>query len=523
MARRTRSQPTPSRDQPPTRRLIGVFDTWLDPDPNAPPARAATLAVALWGVLVHGLFLATSLLREAPVGLFLFGDALHYLATARAWAAGDALGAGLPFHPPLTSALLVPLAALFASPAALNLAAKLLMITLAALGYALTYRLIARRPALRALALPTALLLPLIFGELALVSAVSSEIPYRLWLLILLGLGWRRPWLAGGVHGLALLTRAEHLPIALVLGAVIAWRAPAHRPQLVRTGAAALLVLLPYLLVAGLAMRDYNARHADRMAEPLPTLVPVSFYGPLNFALAWREPDIVFSRRTLPPLPASHLAAAAAAGQPVDANALDPTYPPHHAVIVDGYALGLRAIADAPGEAVGRAFARAGHAMQVFAYGVTGADLPGRGPWTRYPVDVAVASREAGAGLVQIAWLLLIALGAWRLARGPDAARDRMALVAIALLVVYRLAMDVVFFPYLRGMLIALPAFVLLAAAGATVVFHRRTSRVLVAAALLLGLAHAALVLPSRDYRLAGERDAGGRILDDRTVTIERK
>ena len=226
--------------------------------------------------------------------------------------------------------------------------------------------------------------------------------------------------------------------------------------------------------------------------------MPVSFYGPLNFALAQNEEDIFFSRRTLP----------VTRGE--DA-ALDPTDPTHNAYIVDGYRLGLETILADPGRFLDRSVRKLGFSLHALSHGWTWRDVP-KGPiWTRPPVDMAYAPEKIYEGLI---WLLLL-VGAWRL-------RGRRGVLWLGLaLLVYRLAINVAFFPYLRGMMIAAPFAVVLLLTALEPFFGARPRRVLLALVLVLGLANAATAWRTRDYLLAGERAADGTILDDRTVRIK--
>lgn len=459
--------------------------------------------IFLWTLVVHGTFLASSALARTPVGLFFFGDSRAYLEEARRLAlALEPMNGGLPFHPPLTGWLLAPLWWIFGEAEAVHVAAKLLMAALSGATFALFYRLIRGRvPG----ALPICLLMPLSFGEIALTSAVSNDVPYRLLLLLIVLLGLRWPLLAGALHGAAALTRAEHLPFAVLLLALGLVR-PAHRRFVAVAAAGAALVLVPYAVLTHHRIAAYNQEHGEALAEPLPTVVPISFYGPLNFALAQREEGIFFSRRTLPPLPG-------------DMVSLDPTFPPHHDYILHGYARGLETIRQRPGRFVARTAAKVGHSLRALGYGWTWRDLPRgswgdplrRAQWVRQPVDIAYAP-----GLGYLAFcLVMMGLGVWAL-------RGERAFLAVGFaLLAYRLGINAVFFPYLRSILIVSPFFLTLFFAGWSVVLKRRARPVLAALVALLGLYHLATVGGDHRYRLAGERTADGAIIDDRRVEIE--
>lgn len=451
------------------------------------PSWRVALAIFAWALAAHLVYL-----QDDSATAFFFGDGHYYLQKARHLAEGTSLDADLPFHPPLVAWLLTPLWWVVA-PARVYAAAKVLMAALNAATYLALYWLLAPRLRYAALFL---LLLPLNFGELMLSATPNSESVYRLLLAGLLLLGTRWPVAGGVLHGLAALTRAEHAVVGLGLLAYGLAR-PRHRRFAATTGAVAVAVLVPYAVATAADLRAYNARHAATLPEPLPTVVPVSFYGPLNFALAHTEDDIHFSRRRLPP----------SGGD----AALDPNHPVHNDYLVHGYRIGLAAIAGDPGRFLERSLAKAGHSVLAFFYGWTWLDLPKGDEWTRQPVDMALARAPA----YEVFAALLMLLGAWHLRR------DRWLLGVGFALVAYRLAVNVAFFPYLRGMTIAAPFALLLAFCGLKALFKHFTPHV--AGALWLGLALFQLTtgFGERSYLQAGERDARGAILEDRPVRLK--
>ncbi len=465
------------------------------------------LILATWSFIVHGAFLLGSPERSTPISFLFFGDSLQFLAHGRHLAEGLTFNEGLPFHPPLTAWLTVPLW-WWLPASAVSLAAKLLMAVLSGAGMAAFFLLLRSRVEH---AFWIVALLPLGFGELLLAASVNSELLYRLILLLTLLLAWRRPLLVGALQGLAALTRAEHLPFIVGLGLLIAllpdgWSAGlpsrARRRRFVAVAAVgASLLLLPYLLLNHSRLREYNRSHASQLVKPLPTWVPVSFYGPLNFALAQREADIYFSRRTLPPAPGGM-------------SQLDPTFPPHQRTIVDGYRLGIEAIRANPGRFFHRLGRKVAVSVTVLSYGWSWRDLPHRPLWIRRPVDTALAKAEGAGRVVGYLVGLLALVGAWRL-------RGQRGWLAIGgLLIFYRLAINAAFFPYLRSMLIVSPFWSVLALSGAASLCGKYGRSVLVGGLLVLAAFHLSTAPRQRVYQLDGERDSAGHIIDDRTVEI---
>ncbi|HEX5757800.1 MAG TPA: hypothetical protein VF121_01255 [Thermoanaerobaculia bacterium] len=472
--------------------------------PAAPRRRPRWLAphpawVFLWAVLVHGVFLAGSPDRREPASALLYGDSIQYLLEARALVEGTPFNEGLPFHPPLTAWLLAPLWLLSRDIGTVSLLAKCLM-ALASAGVYTIFLVLARGRVPHAFWI--CLLLPLNFGELVLSSAVTSEAVYRLLLGVLLLLGTRAPAASGVVHAAATLARAEHLLLALPL-LVVGLARPRWRRTALVTAAPALLLLAANAAWTARGVADYNRRHAAELAEPLPAVVPVSIYGPLNFALAQGGPDIHFSRATLPPAPAG-------------AAQLEPRFAPHNRYLLHGYRIGLERIARRPGRFVARTAAKLWHSTKAAAYGWTGLDLPKHGPaealWARQPVDMAYAE----APVWHAASLMLIAVGAWRLRR------ERTFLIAGGALLAYRLAVNALFFPYLRGMVVVSPFYLALLLAGVALPFHRAAGKVLAGLLVVLALIHFTTAALPRRYLASGERDASGAVIDDRLVQVKR-
>jgi hypothetical protein len=471
---------------------------------GAPPVRPAARRrrwlrphaayVFLWAAAVHAVFLLASPDRAEPASALFYGDSIQYLLQARAVAEGTPFNEGLPFHPPLTAWLLAPLWLLGGDVGAVSLAAKAVMLLANAGSYALFYLLVRER-------LPHAfwlcLLLPLNFGELLLSSAVSNEAIYRLLLAVLLLLGARQPLLAGVVHGLAVLARAEHLLLGVVALAVGLAR-PAWRRPALAAAAPALLIVAAHAAWTARGIADYNRRHAGELAEPLPVVVPVSIYGPLNFALAQIGPDIHFSRAALPPAPGGE-------------TALEPRFAPHNRYLLHGYRIGLQQIARRPGRFLARAAAKLWHSSKAIAFGWTGLDVPTPRLWVREPVDVAYAPAP-GYHLVALAFA---GLGAWLLRR------ERTLLAVGGALLAYRLLVNVAFFPYLRSVAVVSPFYLALLLAGFALPFRRAAGRTLAAIVAALALLHFAAAPLDRRYLVSGERDAAGAMIDDQRVVVK--
>ena len=189
----------------------------------------------------------------------------------------------------------------------------------------------------------------------------------------------------------------------------------------------------------------------------------VSLYGPLNFALASHplaSPGFGHAALdAMPPLaggPAAYPAMLVAGLPPRE---LAFTYPPHVALVNDGYALGWRWLREDPGRSVARALVRAWRFWSGAATAVGGYGLPAGLSGTRFAVDVVVAS-----GWPAEAWRAAVLVAC---AAGAVAAGRNPALVPWLLFFLSRLAAAVLFFGYARLGATAIPFVALLAGLAA--------------------------------------------------------
>lgn len=296
---------------------------------------AAGLIVLAW---LHRLaFLRSNRDWSWPYTIFYEGDSETFFHYARALLAGRLYDGGIPFHPPGFPGLLALVHAGLGAGGADDrvpyFAVKAVMALLGSASVGILYLLV--RPYLgRTVALVAALLTTYDFGLYVLHVAPVSEGAYQTLLLLcvllwtrwlehplavsaemeepreaLRSLAWR-PVVLGVLFGALALVRAEGALIGLALGLVGlgGWFAARLR----RSPRASPAALVPWtLLLAGwlLAVAPWTVRNAMQLraanqrlslAEPLPALVPITLYGPINLALA-NNPlaDGTFSRRFL--------------------------------------------------------------------------------------------------------------------------------------------------------------------------------------------------------------------------------
>lgn len=199
---------------------------------------------------------------------------------------------------------------------------------------------------------------------------------------------------------------------------------------------------------------------APRPLRPRPF---VSLYGPLNFALA-NHPDASagFGHAALdvpPPLAGGPSAYPAMLVGGLPPRELAFTYPPHLALVNDGYAMGMRWLAADPLRAARRAGERLARFWAGAATGLTGYGLPAGLSGTRYAVDITLAD-----GGVAAAWRALVLVAC---AAGLVAAGRNPALFPWLAFLATRAAAAALFFGYARFGATAVPVVALLAGAAA--------------------------------------------------------
>ena len=414
-----------------------------------------------------------------PYTFFYEGDSETFFRHARALLAGELYDSGLPFHPPGFSWLLAGVHALLGAgadaPRVPHTAVKAVLALLGSLAVGLLY-LLARRYLGRTAALLGALLCAYHFGLYVLAVAPVSESLYLSLLMAALLLwsrlehplaapdsppvergGAGRGLLLGVLLGALALTRAEGALVGALLGGVglvgVLWR---RRED--ETGRPWRERLLPWVLVAvgwvlvvapwtwrnAVRIADVNHRMAARLAEPLPTFVPLTIYGPINLALA-NNPRAQgsFSREAL------------AAGA-----ALDFARPEHLRFVLHGDEMAWQWIRANPGGFARLALRKWELFLGAWRLGWTQWDWPGGLRGVRRPVDIFVPDSAAALWLGPPLALLGLAL-CLATPGGPH----RFALLTL-LLAAAGLATTALFFGYARLGLLLLPFGLVLAGAA---------------------------------------------------------
>ncbi|MEM1177691.1 MAG: glycosyltransferase family 39 protein [Acidobacteriota bacterium] len=432
-------------------------------------AWVAGLTLLAW---VHRvLFLLSNRDRDWPFTIFYQGDAQAFFLHARALLAGQPYDEGIPFHPPGFPLLLSAVHWLFGASGAGPIPHRSIKIFLALVSSAAVgFLFLLAKPYLgRAAAAVGSLLLTYHFGHYVLSIAPVGEGVFLT--LLLATLCWwtrrfdhplsiprphggaaphrRRDGLALGLLGGALaLLRFESVLLfggLVVLGLFgdVGRRRRGDRlwPRAgvwVAAVAGWWLVVSPWTLRNYKTLSDFNERMAGRIAEPLPTFVPVTIYGPINLALANQAGATGgFSPEAL---------TGATGG-----GSLDLTRPKHLEWLLHGDRIAWRWIAEHPGDFAALVLRKWHLAGEVFSLGFLQGNVPGGLDGVRRPIDIFVPENQSLGWLMPI--VILGGLGV-AMSRGGGARRylGLVALVGGCFLITTAL-----FYGYVRLALLVLP------------------------------------------------------------------
>lgn len=414
-----------------------------------------------------------------PYTIFYEGDSETFFDYARALLNGKLYDNGIPFHPPGFAWVLAAVHALVGAGAGTArvpyVAVKIVIALIGSLPVGLIYFLV--KPYLgRAAALISALLCAWSFGLFVIGTAPVSEGTYLTVLMLALLLwsrrlehplaapeavpgGWKSALGLGLILGFLALVRAEGVLIALLLvgtglGGFFRDRSwPRLRPW-VLVALGWMLAVAPWTVRNAIRLYEMNEQLAGRLAEPLPRLVPLTLYGPVNLALANNpQADGTFSR--------AFLAAQAQSG------VLDLTDPRHLEFILHGGRIAWNWIREHPGDFGRLALRKWRLFFSAWSLGWTQWDWPGGLNGVRRPVDVFTPESGAGWGL----GLPLAMLGLLCCLATPGGPRRWAALVL--LLTLAGMITTGLFFGYVRQGLLVLPFWLTLTAAAVVWIAER--------------------------------------------------
>lgn len=439
-----------------------------------PPGKRRDLWWALGLTLlawVHRLaFLRSNRDWSWPYTIFYEGDSETFYNYARALLTGQLYDNGIPFHPPGFAWVLAFVHTLVgAGPEATRVpyfAVKVVTALIGSLPVGLLYLLV--RPYLgRTVALAASLLCAWSFGLYVIGVAPVTEGTYLTLLMLCLLLwtrrfehplaapdatpeGWKSALGLGLLLGFLALTRAEAVLIAVIFVGIGLLPTLRRRTGLKPWALVALgwiLAVAPWAIRNALHLSEMNERLAGQLAEPLPTFVPLTIYGPVNLALANNpQADGTFSREFL--------------ASKAQSGVLDLTDPQHLEFILHGDRIAWDWIRRNPGDFVQLVLKKWRLYFSAWKLGWTQWDWPGGLNGTRLPVDVFTPDSGAGWGL----GLPLAVLGLLCCLATPEAPRRWVAIVLLLTLV--GMISTGLFFGYVRQGLLYLPLWLTLTAAA---------------------------------------------------------
>lgn len=394
------------------------------------------------------LFITSNLDKTWPYSIFYYGDTSHYHRYASTILQGGELyDHGIPYHPPMFAWYLSGVYRLMGPPVKNGFPYKMWMLSLVALAIALTW-LWWRRILTPPWTLAALLALGTHFGFLVFGASFNNEALYILFLTTTLGLvitwGPRFPFALAPGLGLVMaagsLTRAEHAilwPFILVYLFILREPSLSLRAWTIRSLVAVIIFLvciLPWTLRNAHYLRAYNRSIPG--LEPLPTWVPITSYGPVNFALANNDtadggfrPDLLVSYGSQ--------------------GSINLENPQQRAIYIHGYSIGWHWMVSNPGRALSLLLKKLNRWLDGLRLGFGLKNFPSGLSGVRYPVDMFIPDRTA------LKWPLTVLL---TLGMALTLKKTFQPLLILTFLILHRALVTILFFGYARGFVILLPA-----------------------------------------------------------------
>lgn len=421
-----------------------------------------------------------------PYTIFYEGDSETFYRYARSLLAGRLYDNGIPFHPPGFAWLLAGIHTLVGAGAVEDrvpyFAVKVVTALIGSLPVGLLYLLV--KPYLgRTIALAASLLALYHFGLYVLAVAPLTEGTYLALLFLSLLVwsrkldhplsapgatpgGWKSALALGILLGALALTRAEGVLIAgiLVGTGLVGWLRRRReegfaglRPWAL-VAAGWILAVSPWTVRNAIRLSEMNERLAGQLAEPLPTFVPLTIYGPLNLALANNpQANGTFSREFL----------ASRAHSPV----LDLTDREHLEFILHGDRIARKWIFENPGDFARLVLRKWALFFSAWKLGWTQWNVPAGLTGTRWPVDVFLPNSPAALAL-SLPFTALGLLYGLAMSGAP-----RRWAVLVLLLTAAGLITTGLFFGYARLGLLVLPFWLTWTATGLAWIAERLIHR----------------------------------------------
>ena len=403
--------------------------------------------------------------RFLTFSVYFFGDTQNFLAHAQLLLQSSFRDSAPPFHPPGTAFVLAGWLKLIGDQATNVFVFKLLPMLFLGATIARAALLVHRMNGAVS-AWITGILCAFSFGLAVIGSVTCSEIIY---LPILLGtllfivpggersnrMNWIMLILAAVASALGWLVRGEHLLLIPVLAIYAAmagdsWKSRRFVIRIVIFMVIVCAVITPWTLRNHRVMSQLNSNFSEYETH-LPTVIPVTFYGPLNFALANLPPaNGEFTREALPKSNGS-----------TGLNLMDPV---HREFIVNGYSKGFGALVNEPGRAVSLMIRNLDLATQGLGNGFTIRNVPGGWNGIRRPIDIYTPHAT------WFRWILILAAvpGLILLYK-----KNRSWAILVGVIIIHRLLIIMLFYGYARHGILLWPFLAILVGIGVAELIDR--------------------------------------------------
>jgi len=474
------------------------------------------LLILLFALLIRILFIRSVIDRDWPFSVFYYGDSNHYHLYAMALLHGELYDQGIPFHPPFYAWFLSAIYKILGPPVSSGYPYKFWMAVISSITVAFTW-LWWRKAIGEFWSWIGAALLCFHFGWLLFSATFANEVLYCLFLSATAGLlwlrgktfSWRDAAVLGVLTGVAALTRGEHSslwPFFLLYLWIRRDRTVSSRNHFARWGLAvaiSLVVLIPTTVRNWLVLSAHNQKTSH--LEPLSRFVPVTSYGPVNFALANSDSaDGGFTPDLITQLDGD--------------GGINMENAGHRKLYIHGYSIGIAWIKQNPDKAFQLFLRKFNRWLDGFRIGFGVSNFPGGLAGNRPPVDLFVPNNT----FAKWPGVLLLAIGIFFSMK-----KEHRAYSICSLILLHRLILTELFFGYARGLVVMLPVIIplmllpLIIASSKWPVVKKAVGTVTIVAVILFTLQALEIVSgPPRNFQASGSSDNRGKIIQDDWVKI---
>lgn len=475
------------------------------------------LFIFLFSFLWRLLFIYSNIDKRFPFSVFYYGDSIKYHDYAMAILNGQLFDNGFPYHPPFLAWVMAGIYFIIGIPEKMGYSGvpyKIIYSIFNSIANVALYYL-ALNFVKRYIAIIICIIFAMSFGMFILSSTPNNENIYIIILLISvllivknLQLNSVRASIGIGItNAIGALTRAEHLflfPLFIIYILINAKRTDFKKSLKYCSYALLffLLTLLPWSVRNYRIINNFNLYHSARHLEPISTVVLVTNYGALNFAMANNaQATGGFSRDLLNK----------ATGEAL----LNFNNPQHRYYFIHGYEEGLRWIISNPADYIKLCIKKLNISFDALALGFTTWNIPSGLDGVRHAVDV-FAPKHNG---FRYFFLLAIIAGNMLILRY----NSKKSLV-LHFVLIHKLIVILLFFGYVRQLLSIYPIILIFACYALELVKENRLRTLLVVVLIIVSitfLIDLCMVGKVKNYIVSGYTDPStGYIIQDSEIKI---